>query len=86
MAEIRFQLKKKKKCSRIKKSLEKCMLTGNIETHYLLVCSETTGKCRVESTCVLKLAESKRDKINNLWKHIHSDFECYTANIKYNHF
>ena len=58
------------------------MLTGDIETHYLLVCSESTGVCRVESTCVLKLVESKKDKINNLWKHIQSDFECYTANIK----
>ena len=82
MAEIQFKLKKKKKCSRIKKSLEKCMLMGDIETHYLLICSETTGKCRVESTCVLKLTETKKDKINNLWKHIQSDFECFTANIK----
>jgi len=81
MAEIQFELKKKKKCSRIKKALEKCMLTGNIETHYLLICSETTGKCRVESTCVLKLEKSKKTKINNLWKHIQGDFECSTANI-----
>jgi hypothetical protein len=86
MAEIQFELKKKKKCSRIKKSLEKCMLAGNIETHYLLICSETTGKCRVESTCILKLVESKKDKINNLWKYIQEEFECSTANIKYNHF
>ena len=87
MAEISFELKKKKYCSRIKKALDKCLLTGNIETHYLLVCPEDDKHgCYVKASCFLKLNETETGKINNLRGFIEKDFECSEPILKFKSF
>ena len=75
MAEIRFELKKYKKCAQIKNALNKCMLKGNIETHYLLVCPEN-DVCKVKTYCKIGLKKENKRKINDLRKYINDIFEC----------